>query len=59
MAVLDILTAPDPRLNIQAEKVQDVNAIQSLIDDMLDTLYATDNGIGLASTQVGRKEAWW
>ena len=24
---------------------------------MLDTLYATDNGIGLASTQVGRKEA--
>ncbi|EKO3490152.1 peptide deformylase [Vibrio fluvialis] len=57
MAVLGILTAPDPRLNIQAEKVQDVNAIQSLIDDMLDTLYATDNGIGLASTQVGRKEA--
>ncbi|MBY7923479.1 peptide deformylase [Vibrio fluvialis] len=57
MAVLDILTAPDPRLNLQAEKVQDVNAIQSLIDDMLDTLYATDNGIGLASTQVGRKEA--
>ena len=57
MAVLDILTAPDPRLNIQAEKVQEVNAIQSLIDDMLDTLYATDNGIGLASTQVGRKEA--
>ncbi|EKO3451087.1 peptide deformylase [Vibrio fluvialis] len=57
MAVLDILTAPDPRLNIQAEKVKDVNAIQSLIDDMLDTLYATDNGIGLASTQVGRKEA--
>ncbi|ELI5733793.1 peptide deformylase [Vibrio fluvialis] len=57
MAVLDILTAPDPRLNIQAEKVHDVNAIQSLIDDMLDTLYATDNGIGLASTQVGRKEA--
>ncbi|ELV8594631.1 peptide deformylase [Vibrio fluvialis] len=57
MAVLDILTAPDPRLNIQAVKVQDVNAIQSLIDDMLDTLYATDNGIGLASTQVGRKEA--
>ncbi|MCE7604136.1 peptide deformylase [Vibrio fluvialis] len=57
MAVLDILTAPDPRLNIQAEKVQDVNAIQSLIDDMLDTLYATDNGIGLASTQVGSKEA--
>lgn len=57
MAVLDILTAPDPRLKIQAEKVQDVLTIQTLIDDMLDTLYATDNGIGLAATQVGRKEA--
>ena len=42
---------------INAEKVQDVASVQALIDDMLDTLYATDNGIGLASTQVGRKEA--
>ncbi|MBA5761066.1 peptide deformylase [Vibrio sp. 404] len=57
MAVLEILTAPDPRLKIKAEKVQDIESIQTLIDDMLDTLYATDNGIGLASTQVGRKEA--
>ncbi|EJG0412321.1 peptide deformylase [Vibrio parahaemolyticus] len=57
MAVLEILTAPDPRLKARAEKVQDVSTVQTLIDDMLDTLYATDNGIGLASTQVGRKEA--
>ncbi|QMV16813.1 peptide deformylase [Vibrio spartinae] len=57
MAVLDILTVPDPRLKIKTEKVQDVSLIQTLIDDMLETLYATDNGIGLASTQVGRKEA--
>ena len=57
MAVLDILTAPDPRLKATAEKVQDVSSVQTLIDDMLDTLYATDNGIGLAATQVGRKEA--
>lgn len=57
MAVLDILTAPDPRLKVTAEKVQDVSLVQTLIDDMLDTLYATDNGIGLAATQVGRKEA--
>ena len=57
MAVLDILTAPDPRLKVKAEKVQDVSTVQTLINDMLDTLYATDNGIGLASTQVGRKEA--
>ncbi|NOI97394.1 MULTISPECIES: peptide deformylase [Vibrio] len=57
MAVLDILTAPDPRLKVKAEEVQDVSTVQTLIDDMLETLYATDNGIGLASTQIGRKEA--
>ncbi|MCG9580055.1 peptide deformylase [Vibrio tubiashii] len=57
MAILEILTAPDPRLKITAEKVTDIASIQTLIDDMLETLYATDNGIGLASTQVGRKEA--
>ncbi|WP_299691137.1 peptide deformylase [uncultured Vibrio sp.] len=57
MAVLDILTAPDPRLKVKAEKVQDFSSVQTLIDDMLETLYATDNGIGLAATQVGRKEA--
>lgn len=57
MAVLDILIAPDPRLKVTAEPVQDISSVQTLIDDMLDTLYATDNGIGLASTQVGRKEA--
>ena len=57
MAVLEILKAPDARLRIKSEKVKDVSLIQGLIDDMLDTLYATDNGIGLASTQVGRKEA--
>ncbi|NMR25065.1 peptide deformylase [Pseudoalteromonas sp. NEC-BIFX-2020_015] len=57
MAVLDILTAPDPRLKVQASKVHDIASVQTLIDDMLQTLYATDNGIGLASTQVGRTEA--
>ncbi|WP_413112305.1 peptide deformylase [Thaumasiovibrio sp. DFM-14] len=57
MAVLDILTTPDPRLKVKAEKVTDIASVQTLIDDMLDTLYATDNGIGLAATQVGRKEA--
>ncbi|MCQ9045048.1 peptide deformylase [Vibrio parahaemolyticus] len=57
MAVLAILSIPDPRLKVKAEKVTDVSTIQTLIDDMLETLYATGNGIGLASTQVGRKEA--
>nr|WP_086939608.1 peptide deformylase [Thaumasiovibrio occultus] len=57
MAVLEILTAPDPRLKVQATPVTDFDAVQTLIDDLLDTLYDTDNGIGLASTQVGRSEA--
>lgn len=57
MAVLNILTAPDPRLQVKAEQVTDLTKVQTLIDDMLETLYQTDNGIGLAATQVGRKEA--
>ena len=57
MAILDILTVPDPKLRIKAEQVEDITVVQSLIDDMLETLYTTENGIGLAATQVGRKEA--
>ncbi|CAG9296468.1 peptide deformylase [Celerinatantimonas diazotrophica] len=57
MAVLKILTVPDPKLRVKAKKVQNIAAVQTLIDDMLETLYATDNGIGLASPQVGREEA--
>lgn len=57
MAVLTILTAPNKKLEIPAEQVADVSTVQALIDDMLDTMYNTEDGIGLASTQVGRKEA--
>ncbi|WP_311567397.1 peptide deformylase [Photobacterium arenosum] len=57
MARLDILTAPDPRLKEQAIPVTDVASVQTLVDDMLETLYDTSNGIGLAATQVGRREA--
>ena len=57
MAVLDILTAPDPRLKKQAKQVKDVSQVQGLIDDMLDTLYDTDDGIGLAAPQVGASVA--
>lgn len=57
MAVLNILKVPDPRLKVQAEQVHDINSVQTLIDDMLETLYATSDGIGLAATQVGKKEA--
>lgn len=57
MSVLTILTAPNEKLQIPAEDVKDVSKIQGLIDDMLETMYSTDDGVGLASIQVGRKES--
>ena len=52
MAILEILEFPDPRLRTKAKPVQHVDtALQSLIDDMLETMYAAP-GIGLAATQV-------
>jgi peptide deformylase len=52
MAVLTILTYPDPRLHTVAKPVQAVDArVRALIGDMLETMYDA-NGIGLAATQV-------
>ena len=52
MALLPILTYPDPRLHTVAKPVQAVDArIRALIKDMLETMYDA-NGIGLAATQV-------
>ena len=53
MALLPIITAPDPRLKIKAQPVTAVDAkIRRLMDDMLETMYAAI-GIGLAAPQVG------
>jgi peptide deformylase len=53
MALLPIITAPDPRLKIKAKPVKAVNdEIRRLMDDMLETMYAAP-GIGLAAPQVG------
>jgi peptide deformylase len=53
MAVLPILTAPDPRLKMKARPVEKVDdGIRKLMDDMLDTMYQAP-GIGLAAPQVG------
>jgi peptide deformylase len=57
MTVLTILTAPNDKLIDQALPVSDVSQIQGLIDDLFETLYDTEDGIGLAATQVGRSEA--
>jgi len=57
MAVLEILKAPNDKLKVKAQNVSNIEQVQGLIDDMLDTMYDTDDGIGLAATQVGRNEA--
>jgi peptide deformylase len=52
MARLTILEFPDPRLRTRAQPVEQVDAaLQTLIDDMFETMYAAP-GIGLAATQV-------
>ena len=56
MALLEILHFPDERLRTQASQVEKITpAHQSLIDDMLETMYAAP-GIGLAATQVNVHE---
>jgi peptide deformylase len=52
MTRLTILEYPDPRLRTIAQPVDVVDdGLRSLIDDMFETMYAS-NGIGLAATQV-------
>ena len=53
MAVLDILTYPDPVLREKTEKVTSLDfKLLKLIADMKDTMHFS-NGIGLAAPQVG------
>jgi peptide deformylase len=53
MAVLPIITAPDPRLKIKARPVAAVDGeVRRLMDDMLETMRKAI-GIGLAAPQVG------
>ncbi|HEX4110980.1 MAG TPA: peptide deformylase [Stellaceae bacterium] len=53
MALLSIITAPDPRLKVTAKAVARVDdAARRLMDDMIETMYAAP-GIGLAAPQIG------
>ena len=53
MAILSIITAPDPRLKLKARPVAAVDdEIRRLMDDMLATMRQAI-GIGLAAPQVG------
>ncbi len=52
MALLEILTHPDPRLRRKSIAVTEVtDEVRAVVDDMLETMYAAP-GIGLASIQV-------
>ncbi|WP_334107855.1 peptide deformylase [Methylobacillus sp.] len=52
MAILNILTYPDPRLHKIAAPVEEINEdIRQLVRDMAETMYDAP-GIGLAATQV-------
>jgi peptide deformylase len=53
MAVLSIVTLPDPLLRTKSAPVERVDAeLLRLADDMLETMYAAP-GVGLAAVQVG------
>ncbi|MCC3861394.1 peptide deformylase [Pseudemcibacter aquimaris] len=53
MAVLPIVTVPDPLLKKVSEPVDKVDdKLRAFLDDMLETMYAAP-GIGLAAVQVG------
>ena len=54
MALLNILRYPDPRLNLVAKPVEQVDErIKQLVADMAETMYEA-KGIGLTYTSV-----WW
>lgn len=52
MAILPIISLPDPRLRLVSEPVAVVDAtVRQLMDDMIETMYDAP-GIGLAAIQV-------
>lgn len=53
MTKLNIITYPNPHLRLKSEPINDFGpSLQRLIDDMIETLYTAENGIGLAAPQV-------
>lgn len=53
MAILQLITAPDPILKKRAEPVGMVDDnVRTMMDNMIETMYH-DRGIGLAANQVG------
>ena len=53
MAILPVLTLPNPILKQHSSPIESVNdQIRKLMDDLVETMY-DDNGVGLAAAQVG------
>ena len=53
MAIHTIIYLPDPRLRLKSSKIEQFDdTLQTLIDDMFDTMYAA-KGVGLAAPQIG------
>ena len=54
MTVLPIRTLPDPVLRQKAKRVRTIDSsVKKLIADMMETLHADPNRVGLAAPQVG------
>ncbi|MDD4342832.1 MAG: peptide deformylase [Eubacteriales bacterium] len=54
MGIYKIVTKEDPLLRKQSKIVKEVDdKIIKIIDDMFETMYTTDTGVGLAAPQVG------
>ncbi len=52
MAILEVLTFPNPKLRKKSSPVETVdNDVQKLVDDLVETMYDF-NGIGLAAPQI-------
>lgn len=57
MAVLSILTYPDPRLQRKADPVSVFDDdLHHFIDDLTETMYAGPGGVGIAAPQVDRPQ---
>ena len=53
MAVQEILTYPDPRLKTVCAPVAVLADVQSLIQDLIDTMVAAGHSVGVAAPQIG------
>ena len=54
MTLLKIITIPDSRLKTKSNKIHNFDSeLKRDIKNMYETLYESENGIGLAAPQVG------